>query len=137
MQHLEGLLLYIKLTRQIYFVPTPLLQEHCVGAVEYIITSSGTFVTMCIKSIKRFYFLDLSIFLLCYQCINLNHNSSPVEPCGSPRHEWTLSTSISMAKEPCLWMFFLPSFIKPALCFSLIVSGHAEHPDKHYQHPSM
>lgn len=40
-------------------------------------------------------------------------------------------------KEPCLRMFFMLSFIKPALCFSLIVSRRAEHPDKHHQHPSM
>lgn len=34
-------------------------------------------------------------------------------------------------------MFFLTSFIKPALCSGLIVSRRAERPDKHHQHPSM
>lgn len=47
------------------------------------------------------------------------------------------STSICMVKQPCLRMFFLPSFIKRALCFCLIVSGRAVHADRPHQHPSI
>lgn len=52
--------------------------------------------------------------------MNRHHNNARMEPCGFSWHEWTSSPSISMART-VFENVFLPSFIKSALCFSLIV----------------
>lgn len=72
---------------------------------------------------------------MCYQ--SAVRNLSSRDPGGSPQLERTLSASISTPRQACARMFFLTSFIKPALCFSLIVSRREKQPDKHHQHPSM
>lgn len=112
----ENLLIYISQTRQI--LVASLSVNH--------------------KASKKVTFnVSLFLWFTCLQSMNPQHSNAPMEPCGSSPHEGSLSTSISIARQPCVRMFSLPSFIKPALCFSLIISGRAEHPDKRYQHPSM